>query len=364
MNRRGYLIAMVALLWGVWSSAQAHQTSLSYLSVTKEGSAVRVTLALAFRDLEGSTGLDSDFDGAITWGEAKARLDTVDAYVATRLSVQSGGPCALKATEQSPEYRDGEGFLKLTFEGTCPAADQALVLRDTMFFDIDPTHRVLVHATMEGRETSQVLTIDQPALTLDTAGGGALYTLGYFIVEGIDHLLSGPDHLLFLFVLILPAIFQTSGGRHAAVLGVVLAVTGFTLGHALTLTAATTGYLRPPQRIVEIVIALSVLVTAIDNVWPFIRSPRSTVAFAFGLIHGFGFASALGALDLSGTMLAIGLVGFNIGIELAQIGLVLAIFPILYAIRAPAERLKLLPVGGSLAVAAIALWWVVRRAIA
>ena len=97
------------------------------------------------------------------------------------------------------------------------------------------------------------------------------------------------------------------------------AVTGFTLAHALTLTAATTELLRPPTDLIEALIALSIVVTAADNVRPFIPAPRAAVAAFFGTIHGFGFASALGALQLTGGGLAVALVGFNLGIEAAQV---------------------------------------------
>lgn len=364
MSLRRVFLAVLALLVCGAGQAAAHQTSLSYISVSKDGSALRVTLALAFRDLEVAVGLDADFNGEVSWGEAKARLEAVETYVSGRLVLASGGVCQTRLRTARPEYRNGEGYLSLDYEGTCPARDQALEVRDTMFFDVDPTHRVLLHATIEGKDSTQILAADQPSATLKANGGGVWFTLARFVGEGADHLLSGPDHLLFLLVLVLPALFPASGGVRAALIGVALAVTGFTLGHALTLSAATTGYLRPPQRIVEIAIAISVFVTAIDNVRPFIRSPRSTVAFSFGLIHGFGFASALGALDLTGPSLALGLIGFNVGIELAQVALVAAVFPVLFAVRVPARRYGVLPTGVSLAVAAISLWWIVRRIMA
>lgn len=358
--RRIFILIATLLMVGVTSVAQAHQTSLSYVSVLRQDETVEIRLAIAFRDLEAVIGLDADLDGRIKWGEAKARMPDVLTYVAARLTLDAGGPCPLTPLSQNPSHRDGEGVLEMAFEGTCPRSDRRLVLTDKAIFDVDPTHRVLLHANMDGRETSQVLTATEPTATLSVTGGGAVATLLHFVLEGVDHLLSGPDHLLFLLVLILPAIVGRTDSR-AAVWGVVLAVTGFTLGHALTLSAATTGYLRPPTRLVEILIALSVFVTAVDNIRPFIRAPRSTLAFAFGLIHGFGFASALGALNLSGTMLALGLIGFNIGIELAQIALVLAVFPLLYAVKDTAKRLHLLPFGASLLAAGIAAWWIVAR---
>ena len=108
------------------------------------------------------------------------------------------------------------------------------------------------------------------------------------------------------------------------------AATGFTLAHALTLTAATTELLRPPADLVNALVALSIVITAADNLRPFIPAPRAAVAAFFGTIHGFGFASALGAMQLTGSSLALALVGFNLGIEAAQVGLILLTMPALY----------------------------------
>ena len=141
--------------------------------------------------------------------------------------------------------------------------------------------------------------------------------------SGVEHLMGGPDHLVFLLALMLPAVC-VAGGAGRAALGVLTAVTGFTLAHALTLTAATTELLRPPTDLINMLIALSIVITAADNVRPFIPAPRAAVAAFFGIIHGFGFASALGALQLTGAGLAVALVGFNLGIEAAQVGVVLA----------------------------------------
>ena len=144
-----------------------------------------------------------------------------------------------------------------------------------------------------------------------------------------------------------------------ATFGVVAALTGFTLAHALTLTAAATNLLRPPSTLIEILIALSIVITAIDNIRPFIPAPRAAVAAFFGIIHGFGFASALGVLQLSGGGLAVALVGFNLGIEVAQIAVVLVALPILYLAGKGQLTLRL----GSFAAVGIGLYWVWQRVV-
>ena len=130
------------------------------------------------------------------------------------------------------------------------------------------------------------------------------------------------------------------------------AATGFTLAHALTLTAATTELLRPPADLVNALVALSIVVTAADNLRPFIPAPRAAVAAFFGTIHGFGFASALGAMQLTGD-LALALVGFNLGIEAAQVALILLTMPALYMLGGG----RLLLWAGSAAGGAAGVGW-------
>jgi len=168
----------------------------------------------------------------------------------------------------------------------------------------------------------------------------------------VDHLMGGADHLVFLLALMLPAVSAAGSARRAA-LGVLAAVTGFTLAHALTLTAAATELLRPPAGLVEALIALSIVITAADNVRPFIPAPRAAVAALFGTIHGFGFASALGTLQLTGAGLATALVGFNLGIEAAQVAVVLVVLPALCMLG----RGRPLLWGGSAAAGAAGGWW-------
>jgi hypothetical protein len=141
------------------------------------------------------------------------------------------------------------------------------------------------------------------------------------------------------------------------VLGVVAAVTGFTIAHAVTLTAAATEILRPPSQLIETLIALSILVTAIDNVRPFIPGPRAALAAFFGTIHGFGFATALSGLALGGGGFVVALLGFNLGIEVAQLGVVLLALPALATLGG-----RWVLWAGSALAAAISLVWLWQRA--
>jgi HupE / UreJ protein len=139
-------------------------------------------------------------------------------------------------------------------------------------------------------------------------------------------------------------------------------VTAFTVAHSITLSLATLGWVDLPSRLVEATIAASVVLAALNNVWPFFQGRRWMVAFGFGLIHGFGFASVLADLGLPRDALALALVGFNLGVEAGQLAIVAAFLPWAYALRQGVFYRRVVLWGGSLAIAAIAAAWFVERA--
>jgi HupE / UreJ protein len=324
---------VVALFLMMAGMAQAHETTRSYLTLSRNAETVTASLRVAFRDIEVAVWLDDDLDGLITWAETTARLASVQTYALANIGLDAGGPCALTPGQTGVSVRGGIDYLELDFTGICPDAMAPLTATSRLFADIDPDHRLFLSARTGGVATNSVLGKDDPHSQLDGDTGGAFSAFLTYFRLGVEHLAGGADHLLFLLVLMLPAISARGNPRRAA-MGVLVAITGFTLAHALTLTAATLQVLRPPTGVIEILIALSIVVTAIDNVRPFIPASRAAVAGFFGLIHGFGFATVLGGLDLSGGNLALALIGFNLGIEAAQIAAVVIVMPALYMLRA------------------------------
>lgn len=194
--------------------------------------------------------------------------------------------------------------------------------------------------------------------------------------EGVDHIAAGADHILFLVSLLLVSVWHREGApagrmpmggwlpreRWPSALGEVLRlVTAFTVAHSLTLALAAFGVLSPPSRWVESLIAFSVLVAALDNLWPILRAPRWAVVFGFGLVHGFGFAGAMQDLGLSAANLAWPLLGFNLGVELGQLMLVALVLPLGLWLRRTAFYRVGVVLPGSAAIAALALVWLVER---
>jgi len=344
------------LCMGLAQGGLAHETTRSYVTVARDGAEVTAEVRIAFRDIEVAVWIDEDLDGQITWGEATRRIDAVSDYVTDALTFDAGGRCQMARSGFGPSMNGGTAYLDLTFRGQCPDPQAALRATSRLFAEFDPDHRLFLTANLGGATTTTLLGAAASTAVLSADSGGVARIFASYLREGVRHLLKGADHLVFLLLLVLPAVAARVRPRRAG-LAVLAAVTGFTVAHALTLTAAAISILRPPSVMIEVLIAISIVITAIDNLRPFIPAPRAAVAAGFGLIHGFGFATALGALPLSGFSFAAALLGFNLGIETAQIAVVAVVLPAIYVLRPGRAFLRI----GSLGAMGAGLYWVAER---
>jgi hypothetical protein len=339
---------------------KAHKPSDSYLALEAHPGGIQGQWDIALRDLEYAIGLDANGDGAITWGELRAKERDVAAYALARLALSAAGkPCPLKpGALQVDEHSDG-GYAVLRFSAECRAGD--LTVNYTLFADLDPTHRGLLRAQLGAGTVTAVLGPDQPSLKLK--GDRSRWAqLADYAREGVWHIWIGFDHVLFLVSLLLPAVFVAA--RFAPVFwDVFKVVTAFTVAHSITLALAALSVIELPSRLVESAIAVSVLLAALNNLWPIVSRRRWMVAFGFGLIHGFGFASVLTDLGLPRDALLLALVGFNLGVESGQLAIVAAFLPVAYVLRGTWLYRRLVFVGGSAAIVLIAALWFAERAV-
>jgi hypothetical protein len=345
--------------------AAAHKPSDAYLRLSlDDGGQHQGAIDVALRDLEMAIGIDGDGDGAITWGELKARHRAIDAWLASRLSFSSrGASCPLRPGEHLVDHHTDGAYAVVRFTVACPDGRRGLTVRYTLLFDLDPMHRGLLTTEHDGAVATTVLSPDRPTAVVGGAAASGAAFPAYFILGG-EHLLFGLDHLLFLLVLLLPPAFRPPRGAwHPVALDLAKILSAFTVAHGLSLAAAVTGLVDLPSRLVESLIALTIVLAAIDNLRPWLPGPRAAVVFVFGLIHGLGFASALDPLDLPAATLALALLGFNLGIEAAQLMVALAFL----GASAALHRLALCPPyalqAGSLAALAVAGAWFVERAV-
>ncbi|MDQ2694169.1 MAG: HupE/UreJ family protein [Pseudomonadota bacterium] len=363
------ITAVVCLL--AWSlSALAHKPSDSYLTL-RLGAAATGQWDIALRDLDYAIGLDGDGDGAVTWGELRARHAAIAAYALARLRIFAGGrPCAVQPAQHLVDRHSDGAYAVLRFALDCPPGSD-LTLDYRLFFDLDPTHRGLVQVRHADAVQTAVLSPDQPQMSLHRQSFSAWRAFVQYWREGVRHIWKGFDHLLFLTALLLPAVLWRDNGRwrQAEALRPVLAsvagiVTAFTMAHSLTLGAAVLGVVSLPARWVESAIAATVVLAALNNLYPLVQGRRWLVAFALGLIHGFGFAAVLAGLGLPGDALALALAGFNLGVECGQLAVVAGFLPLAWLLRGSWLYRRAVVDTGSLAVAAVALVWFLERSLA
>ena len=365
------MFALVLLLLGA-GRLHAHKLSDSYLSLRLNGTELTGQWDISLRDLEYTVGLDADGDGIVTWKELRDRQAAVAEYALARLHLTTGDGTAipLRVTEQLvDEHTDGM-YAVLRFRATTPLIPRPRVLQIEygFFFDLDPLHRGLLKLDLDGEVRTAIFGPENSVQRFDLAATSRWGQFGQFVTEGIWHIWTGYDHILFLLALLLPAVLTRWNGRwepkpsFTSVIGEVLRViTAFTLAHSLTLSLAALGLVHLPSRVVEAAIAASVVLAALNNLRPSITRAAWIVAFAFGLIHGFGFASVLIDLHLPRPTLALGLVGFNSGVELAQLAIAIAFLPLTFLVRSTSFYRRLLFPWGSTAIAVVAALWFTER---
>jgi hypothetical protein len=360
---------MVSVLLMCQITAWAHKASDSYLVVDVKGNAITAQWDIALRDIDFALGLDRDGNAEITWGELRARQSDVSAWALSRLALTRSGSCPLQVTSlQVDEHTDG-GYAVLHLVGVCPGATGALGLQYRLLFDLDSLHRGLLRLTLDGDTHTTVISPTSGAIQFGVKQTSRWEQFNQYLIEGIWHIWIGFDHILFLLSLLLPAVLVLEMRRWQGVNSFGLAfrevlwvVTSFTAAHSITLSLAALGLVSLPSRLVESSIALSVMLAAANNLWPVVQHRRWLVAFGFGLIHGFGFASVLAELGLPVDALALSLLGFNAGVEVGQIAIVAGFLPAAFLLRNTRFYLHGVFVLGSWLTMLVAFIWLLERA--
>jgi hypothetical protein len=348
--------------------AQAHALSTSYLFIEQqEQGPQQVRWDLSLHDLIWTVFIDADFDGLATWQEVQAARPAITAAVLAQLALKRGGErCALQVHDLALADHAEQHYLSIALLADCPRAG-SLGVGGSLFLTGDASQRVLL-SMRRGEETlTGVLSPGDPVWS-EPVRQSAWSSFVRFVGEGIWHVLIGYDHIAFVLLLLLPSVMRPVDGKWHGATGIgqvtrdiVTIVTAFTIAHSTTLALAVTKTVELPSKPIEIAIAASIALAGALNLVPRLSGWRLPLAFGFGFVHGFGFANALSEIDAGGVSLLPLLGGFNIGVEVAQLGIVAVVLPLIYLARSRKWYSGgVLPLG-SCALGVAGLVWLVQR---
>lgn len=376
MNRG--VLTLVALL-GFWlatcglsgiRTAAAHQTSMKQLEVRVAERSLALTLRVATDDLASAVGRDSTTATRAELLVDRGVAPTVTSWV--RVSA-AGEPCALPPAQpggQAVRIADDADprFVAVSWRLACPRQITALALDFSTFFLLDAAHTMVVRVEGHGEPLDTVVGIEDSPLELRLAEPPRSFPRWLHL--GLSHIFGGIDHICFVITLLFAAILSREGASwqlrswRSALRRTAVLITSFSVAHSLTLIAASLGWISLPSRFVETIIALSIGYAAVENSLRPDAPWRWLLTFAFGLVHGLGFASALREL-LPPDRVTLPLLAFNLGVEIGQLVIVAAALPLLLALahllRAHRYRFRFLPIS-SILLGSLALLWSMERA--
>ena len=362
---RAVRLAVLLLACAAPAVSEAHPAPFSYLDIRIVETGIDGALVVHDFDVAHDLGVDAP-ERLQTPGVAEQYRDQLTRLMDSRLHIMlDGSRVALTWTDFEVLAERQSLHLSFRYNGPKPGS----VRVDAIMFPYDPVHQTFVNVYDEGNLRHQAI-LDASRHAVDYYAGtwqGTAAVLGVFIPAGIDHILIGPDHILFLVgLLLLGGSFRT----------LVTIVTAFTIGHSITLSLAALDVVAPPAGIVEPAIALSIVFVGADNLLVLKglgtppsgettkrpRDIRAWVAAAFGLVHGFGFASVLKEFGLPITALGWSLFSFNVGVEIGQLAIVLVVAAVLTALRrrSPAASRRIVIAGSLLVIAAGGYWFIER----
>lgn len=380
MGTRTGLVALLVVVFvaGMVQTASAHSGDQSYVFLEIYGDELEGTVHFPVEDLNEILGLDIPQDEEGATEAISANLGLIQTYASEHLAM------GVNTTDWRIVY---DGFEVLTpFAGTYAVLPFTVnevfdpVPREfTVFYDgvigtlSDKDALLLIEAdTATGTYAKEQellrFTSDSTEQFVSLEEGSWWDSVSGIIDLGIEHIRIGTDHILFIFALVLPSVLIFTGSNRweparsfgSSLWRVLKIVTMFTLAHSVTLALGGLGIIELPEKPVEVLIALSIALAAIHNLRPVFQNKEWALAFGFGLFHGFGFAGLLSELGLDRTNRIQSLLGFNIGVEIGQVVIILVVFPALFLLRRTRFYLPFMRFG-SVLLALAAIGWAIER---
>ncbi|MDN4502703.1 HupE/UreJ family protein [Alteromonadaceae bacterium BrNp21-10] len=375
MNKLHSAISVLLVSLSFSFSCAAHQFSTSYLTLdAADQSALSMSGSwqVEISDLEQQIAFDLNQDGEISWQEITAKKTAIYQFLQFAIGVnQAGQACSLNNRGQLKlDSHFNQPYVDIPVVINCPASS-AIDISYRAFFANDANHKAIVAINYSSAKASysasRVFSQAKQLQHFDFNQSSYYQTFVEYVYQGVIHIWLGLDHILFLIALLLTCVlvrkekkWQGMSSKLHIFKNTAWIVTAFTLAHSITLTATAMELISPNSRWVELGIAISVLFAALNNIWPLIIR-LGWVTFAFGLLHGMGFASVLGELGLSSRHQLLSVLAFNIGVEIGQLAILAIALPVLIAIRKFNWYQQWLMPAGSLTIALIAVQWSVER---
>ena len=344
----GASLAVGVLAAGGFNAGAHVGGSTGYAAILISGNTVRYSLTLSPSAASGPVAADLVLART---GHAESR-ERVLGYIRQKVSLsEPGNHCEPVQGFVEPARAEVESVI-LVVDFACTTRIRSLLIHDDLFDVLGSDHHTLARIEAPGMTREFVFATEARETSIPIEGAKDTSGLASFFLLGVDHILTGYDHLLFLVALLL---------RGGSLLSLLKIVTAFTVAHSITLALAVFGLVALPDRLIESVIAASIIWVAVENVVS-MRPPRRRwlVSFVFGLVHGFGFSGALGPLQLPPGRRAWALLTFNLGVETGQAAVVMALLPLLVWLKHRQWEPRIVRVA-SMALAAAGVVWLIER---
>jgi hypothetical protein len=372
--RGGVLLGLLAL---AAAEGRAHSVGQSYLYLQVYEDRVSGRFEIALPDLNPALGL-SGTEGEITPENLDERIGYLQGYYRDHVTISDEqGPLAIRFTHHDIVLAEG-GYARLSFDlDGRERVPERLTFDYSVLFDEEPEHRgflLVEHNWATGtfaneNQVSLVFGPDSRRQAFDLTSSGRLQGFLALVHLGAEHMLLGLDHIFFLLALLLPAVLRREGRDwqpletfRAALGNGLRIVTAFAAAHAVALTLAALGLLRLPEALVETMIAASTTLAAANILVPVFRRRLWWIVFALSLFHGLGFAAGLMDLGALREHRALSVLAFNLGIELGQVLIVMALLPLLYLVRGLALYRKVVVPAAAVGMILVSGVWVIERA--
>jgi len=335
-----YYIKPIFILFVLLSHLGADLLKENTIVFDLNSSTPKALLDIEADNLDKIFDLDKNHNSIISWKELRSSKDKITGYVLEHISIEfDDKECKITATDFIVHRKIHQSYIKLPLSLACAKPKADISLSYDLFFNLDKDQKLFVKLDNNQSRPAIVDPLHNK-LHIKLQKSSLYDSILEYIKTGIWHIWMGYDHILFLLMLLVPSVYIQNRSSYTAkksfkelFIDVVKIATAFSIAHSFTLALSAFRIINPPANLIEVLIAITIIITALNNIFDLFSVKIWKLAFGFGLIHGFGFANVLRELVNNKTDFISLLVGFNIGVELGQLAIIAAVLPILYLLR-------------------------------